>query len=97
VGADGKVKKGPGRPAGVPNRTTTVIRDLITGALDKAGGMDYLVKQAEQNPVAFMALVGKVLPLQVTGANGGPLEFVGVLADRLAEARKRLELVERLD
>lgn len=29
--------------------------------------------QMEANPVAFMTLVGKVLPLQVSGEGGGPM------------------------
>ena len=44
---------------------------MIIGALDKAGGEAYLVRQAEANPVAFMTLVGKVLPLQLTGGDNG--------------------------
>ena len=35
--------------------------------------VDYLAAQAEKNPAAFMALLGKVLPLQVTGGDDGPL------------------------
>ena len=46
---------------------------MITGALDQAGGQDYLARQAVENPAAFLTLVGKVLPLQVTGSNDGPL------------------------
>jgi hypothetical protein len=38
---------------------------MILGALDDAGGQDYLVEQARENPVAFMTLIGKVLPLHV--------------------------------
>jgi hypothetical protein len=37
----------------------------------------YLELQAEANPTAFMALMGKVLPLQVTGSGAqGEHEFV---------------------
>jgi len=46
---------------------------MILKALSKAGGWRYLQQQAKENPVAFMTLVGKVLPLQVTGADGGPI------------------------
>jgi hypothetical protein len=35
---------------------------MILGALDDAGGQDYLAEQAYNNPSAFMALLGKVLP-----------------------------------
>ncbi|MBV8649697.1 hypothetical protein [Paludibacterium sp.] len=58
---------GPGRPKGVPNKTTMALKEMILGALDKKGGMDYLVDQADKNPVAFMSLVGKVLPMTIQG------------------------------
>ena len=46
---------------------------MILEALNGAGGPDYLKKQSELNPGPFMALVGKVLPMQVTGEGGGAL------------------------
>lgn len=75
-------KRGRGRPLGTPNKFGQLLKDMILEALDRAGqdkdgkgaGVDYLVEQAHKNPVAFMGLVGKVLPLQITGANGGPVE-----------------------
>lgn len=47
---------------------------MVEKALHKAGGVDYLVEQARANPVAFMGLVGRVLPLQLAGHDGGKLE-----------------------
>lgn len=64
-----------GRPAGVPNKLTGQLKDMILGALDKAGGEDYLLKQAQENPTAFLTLIGKVLPMQLTGDDGAPLTF----------------------
>ncbi len=72
-------KPGPGRPKGVPNKTTTAIKDLIIGALDKAGGLEYLVKQANTNPTAFLTLVGKVIPLQVAGDPDNPVKMVTIV------------------
>jgi hypothetical protein len=55
---------GPGRPKGLPNRTTQTVRDMITAALEQVGGVDYLAEQARINPTAFLSLVSRVLPLQ---------------------------------
>lgn len=66
--------RGKGRKKGVPNKLTRDLKEMILGALDKAGGVDYLVKQASASPSAFLTLVGKVLPLQVTGKDGAPIE-----------------------
>lgn len=72
----GKGKAGPGRPKGVPNKATTAIKEMIVQALDRAGGVDYLITQADENPTAFLTLVGKVLPMQLTGDGGGPIQVV---------------------
>jgi hypothetical protein len=36
---------------------------MILAALDAAGGRQYLERQAEANPVAFLTLIGKALSL----------------------------------
>jgi hypothetical protein len=59
--------RGLGRPKGAVNKNTAAIKDMITQALNEAGGVAYLQRQAEANPAAFMTLVGKVIPLQVNG------------------------------
>jgi len=70
---------GPGRPKGVPNKATALLKDAILQAAEKAGGPDgiagYLKEQAEKNPGPFMALLGKVLPMQITGKDGEPIAF----------------------
>lgn len=63
---------GKGRQAGVPNKLTTALKDMILQALSDAGGVQYLTTQAASNPNAFMALVGRVLPLQVKEGGDDP-------------------------
>ena len=71
-------EKGPGRPKGMPNKTTTQIKDMITTALERAGGAEYLLERAHdpKTAAAFLGLVGKVLPMQITGADGGAIQTV---------------------
>jgi hypothetical protein len=72
----GKGKPGPGRPKGLPNKTTQLLKDAILKAATDAGDGDmavYLEKQARDNPGPFLSLLGKVLPMQVTGEGGGAL------------------------
>ncbi|HUN00417.1 MAG TPA: hypothetical protein PLI96_08035 [Halothiobacillus sp.] len=78
---------GKGRVAGVPNKTTTILKDMILQALDGAGGVEYLQRQADENPGPFLTLVGKVLPLQVVGDSKNPIRIEIV---RYSEDTKRL-------
>lgn len=64
---------GKGRKKGVPNKTTKTLKDMILGALSKVGGQEYLQKQAEANPTAFMTLIGKVLPTEVNANVDGQI------------------------
>lgn len=69
-----------GRAKGTPNKTTALLKDAILQAATNAGGksglVGYLEKQAAANPGPFMALLGKVLPTQVTGDPDNPLKVV---------------------
>ncbi len=73
-----RIKTG-GRKKGTPNKTTALLKDAILKAATDAGDGDlsaYLLKQTNDNPVAFMGLLGKVLPMQVGGDPDNPLEMV---------------------
>jgi len=60
---------GKGRRKGSKNKLSADVKAMILAALDDAGGVEYLTRQAEKNPAAFMTLLGKVLPMQVGGAD----------------------------
>jgi hypothetical protein len=68
-------KAGAGRPKGSPNKTTAAIKDMILQALDNKGGVKYLERQAEQQPVAFMGLLAKIMPTQITGQDGEAIKL----------------------
>lgn len=70
-----------GRQKGVPNKTTAILKDAILTAAELAGGgkdglVNYLKTQASANPGPFMALLGKVLPMQIAGDEDNPLRLV---------------------
>lgn len=62
---------GPGRPKGVPNKTTQTAKDAIAKAAEALGGADRLVDWAKEDPAnekAFWTTIyPKLLPLQVNG------------------------------
>lgn len=69
---------GPGRPKGLPNKTTAQLKDMILQALDKAGGVEYLLDCAlnEKTQGAFLSLIGRVLPMTVAGDPANPLQAI---------------------
>jgi len=83
VAGKGRAKTG-GRQAGTPNKLTGTLKEMILEALDKKGGVAYLVAQASASPAAFMTLLGKVLPTQIQGDAEHPL--VG-LSDEAIDAK----------
>lgn len=75
----------PGRPKGVPNKTTQTAKDAIATAAEALGGADRLVAWAKEDPAnekAFWtAIYPKLLPLQVTGEGGGPVKIIASALD----------------
>lgn len=71
----GGARPGAGRPKGSLDKGNAAIRELIVKALDELGGAQYLVQTAQSHPAAFLSLLGKVMPLQLEGSDGGPIKF----------------------
>lgn len=84
---------GKGRPKGAVNKTTALLKDAILQAATNAGGPEglvgYLEEQAESNPGPFMALLGKVLPMQVTGDDGEAIKIQMLPVGNLSETALR--------
>ena len=83
-------KSGPGRPKGMPNKTTAQLKEMILGALEGVGGIEYLQERANdpKTASAFLTLVGKVLPLQVAGDPDNPIKHE-VIERVIVDPRKR--------
>lgn len=75
---------GKGRPKGTPNKTTAKLKDAILLAAEQSGrnknGEDglvgYLRRVADEDVKSFSTLLGKVLPIQVSGDKDNPLVTV---------------------
>jgi hypothetical protein len=67
-----KGKKTGGRRPGSQNKLTTALKDMILQALSDVGGVEYLKDAATAQPVAFLSLIGRVLPLQVKDGGDEP-------------------------
>ena len=73
-----------GRQKGTPNKTTGALKEAILRAAEAVGedtrgkgGLEgYLRRVAKEDVKAFSALLGKVLPLQVTGDSTNPVQIV---------------------
>lgn len=60
---------GKGRKVGAVNKVPAELKNMILEALDNAGGAEYLERKANdpRTASAFLALIGKVLPLTIQG------------------------------
>lgn len=70
-----------GRAPGTPNKTTAALKEMVLQALNEChpqGSVGYLKAQALANPAAFMSLLGRVLPMQVTGQDGGAIKVESI-------------------
>ena len=77
----GNILRSRGRPKGSPNKVTGALKEAILNAgkevgedgKGKGGLTGYLRKVAQEDIKAFSGLLGKVLPLQVTGDDENPI------------------------
>ena len=91
----GDPKQG-GRKAGTPNKRTALLKDCILETAERAGKGDivaYLERQAEENPVAFLGLLGRVLPLQLQNDRDTPVPITSVTYC-IVDTREQADMIE---
>ena len=97
--AENLTNRGRGRPKGVRNKNTTILKDALLIAAEKAGGKEgvigYLTVQAKENPSAFMSLLGKVLPLQITGKDGEAIKVDATVSPAIRGREMVKQIAER--
>lgn len=75
-------EKTGGRQKGTPNKTTQAAKDAIAIAAAELGGSERLVtwaREAPENEKAFWTVIyPKLIPVQVTGEGGGPVQFTTI-------------------
>jgi hypothetical protein len=73
-------RTGAGRPKGSKNKTTLQVKEAISFAAAGLGGAERLVEWAKEDPqnerVFWAQIYPKLLPLEISGNNGGPIEAV---------------------
>lgn len=73
-----------GRPRGVKGSATLV--KMALQALDNAGGIEYLTRQAKDHPQAFLAFIAKAMPKDVNISPDTPFtDYLRALEARAAE------------
>ena len=75
-------KNNPGKPKGAVNKTTKLVKEVFsdtfnylqTDAEAKQKKAD-LKSWAKENPTEFYKIASKLIPVQLTGEGGGPLQI----------------------
>lgn len=84
-------KGNPGKPKGAINKTTRAAKDAIEAAAEALGGAERLTAWVQEDPanerVFWGTIYPKLLPLQVTGKDDGPIEYT-VITRKIVKAEK---------
>lgn len=89
----GSVKKRPrgGSRKGIPNKVTRTVKEAVEHAFQQVGGADYLAGLAITEPRAFVALVSKLIPNNISVDGGLKIEhlFTAEQLRRMADEQER--------
>jgi hypothetical protein len=62
-----------GRKKGTVNKFSGIARDNVATVFSQIGGVDRMAAWAEENLTEFYKHYAKLIPVQVTGENGGAI------------------------
>ena len=65
-----------GRAKGTPNKVNQSIREAIQMAFEQVGGVEYLVRLAQEDPKTFVPLLIKTMPPEPKVPQEGGLNIV---------------------
>src|SRR3990167_4089277 len=90
-------KQPPGRKKGIPNKLAGTAKENILGVFMLLGGRQAMAAWAKKHPTDFYRIYSRMLPHEVSGPEGGPIQVAEPtmldLARRtaflLASARKK--------
>lgn len=98
---EGRDKTG-GRQKGSVNKTTRILREAIILAAEqlgrdgkgKEGLVGYLKKLGDKHPELFKDLLARVLPMQITGPQEGPIQVTFTRQEAEDHLRERGVYIE---
>ena len=67
-----------GRPKGSVNKKTAQVKEALQAVYSKKGGDAALLAWAQGNETEFYKRWGRMLPQEVSGPEGGPIELAGI-------------------
>lgn len=94
-----RAQAGKGRPKGIPNKITTAAKQVIAEAAEMLGGVQRLVdwaKEDAENEAKFWTTIyPKLIPVQLTGEDGGAIKVEQVKNDAESFTRAVAGLIAR--
>lgn len=67
-----------GRQKGTPNKSTAQVKEAMLKAYQSIGGDQSFAVWARENPTEFYRLWSKMLPQEISGPDGGPIEVTDI-------------------
>lgn len=83
-----------GRRAGTPNALTVQFRESVQRVYSMIGGDAHMASWAQKEPTEYYRIAARLIPHELTGAGGGPIQLAVQVIDELhPEIRTELEPV----